>query len=435
MRDVDDTPMNDASTATAAPAAPQDVPVSSYGKKAVLASSIGYAMDGFDLLILGFALSAITAELHLSNGEAGSLATITLFGAVLGGLVFGVLADRIGRVKVLTYSVVFFAVFTGLTALADSYTEFAVYRFLAGVGIGGEFGVGMTLAAEAWPTRKRARATALVGLGWQAGVLLAALISAPVLTHWGWRGLFLLGALPAVVAVVFRSRLREPETFTEHRSRQAARTAETRTTARVSLRLLVADAKTARATAGVLVLTSVQNFGYYGIMIWLPTYLSKEFGYSLTKSGLWTAVTVVGMAAGGLVFGQLADRMGRRRAFWIFQFGSAVSVLVYSQLTSGWALMVGGAVMGAFANGMIGGYGALMAELYPTEVRATAQNVLFNLGRAVGGFAPVVVALAAASVGFGTAIALLAIIYVVDMAAMLLIPERNATPLNAGSGL
>ncbi|MEV4331000.1 MFS transporter [Streptomyces sp. NPDC049597] len=429
MRDIDEAPLNATPPGDAARSAPpEDGPVSTYGKKAVLASSIGYAMDGFDLLILGFALSAITAELHLGNGEAGSLATITLFGAVLGGLLFGVLADRIGRVKVLTYSVCFFAVFTGLTALADGYTEFAVYRFLAGVGIGGEFGVGMTLAAEAWPARKRARATALVGVGWQAGVLLAALVSAPVLTHWGWRGLFLLGALPAVVAVVFRSRLHEPEAFTEHRAALAARRAQA-AKARVPLRLLVADATTTRATAGVLVLTSVQNFGYYGIMIWLPTYLSAEFGYSLTKSGLWTAVTVVGMAAGGLVFGQVADRLGRRRAFWMFQFGSAVSVLVYSQLTSGWALLVGGAIMGAFANGMIGGYGALMAELYPTEVRATAQNVLFNLGRAVGGFAPVVVALAAESVGFGTAIAMLAVIYVIDMAAMLLIPERSATPL------
>ncbi|MFE2644601.1 MFS transporter [Streptomyces nigra] len=422
MRDADAISVSDDAATKTAAGPPQNTAVSRYGKKAVIASSLGYAMDGFDLLILGFALSAITADLHLSDSEAGSLATVTLFGAVLGGLFFGVLADRIGRVKVLTYSVIFFAVFTGLTAVADSYTQFAVFRFLAGVGIGGEFGVGMTLAAEAWPARKRARATALVGVGWQAGVLMAALVSAPVLTHFGWRGLFLLGAVPALVAVVFRSRLHEPAAFTQQRAGRAAGK-----TPKVPVRMLVADAETTRATAGVLVLTSVQNFGYYGIMIWLPTYLAKEFGYSLTKSSLWTAVTVLGMAVGGLLFGHLADHIGRRRAFWTFQFGSAVSVLAYSQLTTGWALMVGGAIMGAFANGMIGGYGALMADLYPTEVRATAQNVLFNLGRAVGGFAPVAVAMVAASIGFASAIALLAVIYVIDMAAMLLIPDRRAT--------
>ncbi|NEC68456.1 MFS transporter [Streptomyces sp. SID9727] len=402
--------------------AAQEEKVSPYAKKAVVASSLGYAMDGFDLLILGFSLSAISADLSLGDTQAGSLATITLFGAVLGGVVFGILADRIGRVKMLTYSVVFFAVFTGLTALAHSFAEIAVYRFLAGIGIGGEFGIGMTLAAEAWPARKRARATAWVGLGWQAGVLVAALVSAPVLGLWGWRGLFLLGALPAVIAIVFRSRLHEPEKFVAYKASRQNKP-------KASLRLLVADGRTTRTTIGVLVLTSVQNFGYYGIMIWLPTYLADRFDYSLTKSSAWTAVTVVGMGVGIFVFGQLADRIGRRRSFWAFQFGAAASVLIYSQLVSPWALLIGGAVMGAFANGMIGGYGALIAELYPTSVRSTAQNVLFNIGRAVGGLAPVAVAMAADEVGLSMAIGLLTVIYVLDMAAMFLIPEQRAQEL------
>jgi benzoate transport len=428
MPDPDEVVTTTAGLRTARPAAGlssvagASAAVSGYARKAVLASCIGYAMDGFDLLILGFALPAISAELHLDKTEAGSLATITLFGAVLGGVVFGMLADRIGRARVLTYSVVFFAVFTALTAVAHGYSEIALFRFLAGVGIGGEYGIGMTLAAEAWPARKRARATSMVGLGWQAGVLAAALISAPVLSHWGWRGLFLIGLLPALAAAAFRSRLPEPETFASLKASQSPMP-------RFPLRMLVSDRATARASLGILVLTSVQNFGYYGIMTWLPTYLSERFGYSLTKSSVWTAVTVIGMAAGILMFGQLADRIGRRKSFWIFQAGAAVSVLAYSQLMSPWALLAGGAVMGAFANGMIGGYGALTAELYPTAVRSTAQNVLFNLGRAVGGLAPVVVAVIAAHRGFATAIGLLAVLYVLDMAAMLLIPDRHSREL------
>ncbi len=392
-----------------------------YARKAVLASAVGYGLDGFDLLILGFALSGISASLGLNKPEAASLATITLLGAVLGGMAFGILSDYLGRVKVLTWSIVLFAVFTGLTALSHNYTEIAVFRFMAGLGIGGEFGIGMTLAAEAWPARMRARATSLVGLGWQAGVLVAALVSGPVIAAFGWRALFVIGIIPAFIAFVFRRTVAEPPKFQAERAKHLSKA--------FPLRLLVADGPTTRASLGLFVLTSVQNFGYYGIMIWLPTYLATRFHYSITRSSLWTAVTVVGMGAGIYVFGQLADRIGRRPSFWIFQAGAIVSVLAYSRMTTATGLLVGGAIMGIFINGMLGGYGALMAELYPTRARATAQNVLFNLGRAVGGFGPVVVAVIAIRHGFAFAIALLAAIYVLDMIAMLVIPERRGAEL------
>ena len=140
------------------------------------------------------------------------------------------------------------------------------------------------------------------------------------------------------------------------------------------LGLLVKDAATRNISLGMLILCSVQNFGYYGLMIWLPSYLSTRFGYTLTQSALWTAVTVLGMAFGIVVFGQFADRVGRRPALFTFQAGAFVMVLVYSQLTDATALLIGGAIMGMFVNGMLGGYGALLSELYPTEARATARQ-------------------------------------------------------------
>lgn len=411
---------------TEATVAEQEQPVAEeqvdrYARKAIIASTAGYAMDGFDLLILGFSLAAISASLGLGDTEAASLTSITLWGAVTGGLVFGILSDYFGRVRLLAWSIVVFAVFTGLTAVAQDYTQIAIFRFIAGIGLGAEFGIGMTLAAEAWPARLRARATSYVALGWQAGVLAAALLSPLIINAWGWRALFAIGAIPAMVAFFLRRSLEEPDIFLEH---NAARTGE-----RLPIRLLFKDSITTRASIGMLILTSVQNFGYYGIMIWLPTYLSEQFGFSLTKSGTWVAVTVLGMALGIFVFGIIADRIGRRPAFWLFQAGAVISVLMYSQLTSPLTLLVGGAVMGVFVNGMLGGYGALMAELYPTAVRATAQNVLFNIGRGVGGFGPVWMALIASSHGFPVAIALLASIYVLDMGAMLLIPERRGAAL------
>jgi len=238
----------------------------------------------------------------------------------------------------------------------------------------------------------------------------------------GWRGMFAVGVLPAVAAFFIRHGLEEPERYVA-KVQQAGRHAS-------SLRMLVIDGPTARISLGMAILCGVQNFGYYGVMIWLPNYLGSRFHYGLTQSAVWTAVTIVGMGVGIYAFGQIADRVGRRPAFLGYMLGAAVMVVLYSRLTDAGALLVAGAVMGFFVNGMLGGYGALMSELYPTVARATAQNVLFNIGRAIGGFGPVAVAAIAVSYGFETAIALLAVIYLLDMLALwLLIPERRGSAL------
>ena len=363
--------------------------VNSYGWKALLGSAVGYAMDGFDLLILGFMLSAISADLGLTPAQGGSLVTWTLVGAVFGGIVFGALSDKYGRVRVLTWTIILFAVFTGLCALAQGYWDLLIYRTIAGIGLGGEFGIGMALAAEAWPARHRAKAASYVALGWQVGVLGAAWLTPLLLPQSRWA-----------------SKLE-------------------------SFKLLVKDKATAKVSLGVVILTSVQNFGYYGIMIWMPNFLSKQLGFSLTKSGVWTAVTVCGMMAGIWIFGRLADHIGRKPSFLLFQAGAVVSIIAYSQLTEPNTMLIAGAFLGMFVNGMMGGYGALMAEAYPTQARATAQNVLFNLGRAVGGFGPVAVGAVVSAYSFQTAIAFLAVIYVIDMlATVCLVPELKGKELH-----
>lgn len=411
----------EARTIPAASASANPAEVTSYSWKALTGSALGYAMDGFDLLILGFMLAAISADLHLGPGEAGSLVTWTLIGAVAGGIIFGALSDYYGRIRVLTWTIVLFAVFTGLCAFAQGYWDLLVYRTIAGIGLGGEFGIGMALAAEAWPARHRARVSSYVALGWQAGVLAAALVTPFLLPHIGWRGMFLVGVIPALVAWFVRSHLHEPEVF--------VRSIENKGKSR-AFKLLVKDVKTTKVSVGIAILCSVQNFGYYGIMIWMPSYLAKQMGFNLTKSAMWTSVTIIGMAIGIWVFGHLADRIGRKPSFLLFQAGAVVMVLVYSQLTDPITMLWAGALMGVFVNGMLGGYGALMSEAYPTEARATAQNTLFNIGRAVGGFGPVVVGGLAVMYSFQTAIALLAAIYVIDMiATIFLIPELKGVEL------
>jgi MFS family permease len=394
----------------------------SEANKALLGSTLGYAMDGFDLLILGFMLRVIASDLGFGPAQGATLVTATLIGAVIGGIVFGMLSDRMGRVRVLTWTILLFAVFTGMCALAQGYWDLLIYRTIAGIGLGGEFGIGMALVAEVWPASKRARVSSYVGLGWQLGVFAAAIVTPMLLPVIGWRGMFAIGILPAIAAYFIRYNLHEPDVFVE-------RTAGAPTTS-LPINLLVKDVATTKISIGMVILCSVQNFGYYGVMIWLPNYLSSRFGFGLAQSATWTAVTIAGMAVGIFVFGHVADRLGRRPAFITYMLGAAIMVVVYSQLTDPTALLIGGAVMGLFVNGMLGGYGALMSELYPTTARATAQNVLFNVGRAIGGLGPIVVSAVAVAYGFDTAIALLALLYIADMLAfLLLIPDRRGAEL------
>lgn len=389
----------------------------------MVAAISGYAMDGFDLLILGFMLSAISTDLGLNASQAGSLVTWTLIGSVVGGIVFGHLSDRFGRVRMLSLTILMFAVFTGLCAIAQGYYDLLIYRALAGMGLGGEFGIGMAMIAEVWPAAKRNRASAFVGIGWQLGVLAAAFITPFLLSIIGWRGMFLVGLFPAVASYFIRHDTSEPEQFTREHKVKGELSFSNR------LCLLIKDRQTAKTSLGIFILCAVQNFGYYGLMIWMPSYLANKLGFSLTASGNWTAVTVIGMIIGIWLFGFLADHFARWKIFLIYQIGAFIMVAQYAQLQDPTALLICGAIMGLFVNGMIGGYGALISDNFPPHVRATAQNVLFNLGRGVGGFGPLVIGFFVKEWSFYAALCLLASIYLLDIIATLwLIPKHNQTP-------
>lgn len=394
--------------------------------KIMWASIIGYAMDGLDVLILSFAMAAIVSEFGLTLGEGGLIATYTLIGTVLGGYLFGIFADYFGRVHTFSLTIIIFSIFTGACAFADNVTHLNILRFLAGLGLGGEYGIGMTLVSETWPAAKRARATAGVAMGWQAGAVLAAILATVVLPDYGWRGLFLVGVVPALLAAWARHGIKEPPMWVKRKEMKkelAARKerGETLTAEeeeqleeakKFPLAHLFASPSKTVTTLSLTVMTSVQNFGYYGIMVWLPMILLKEHGLTTKSMSGWMIVTVIGMIAGIYVFGYLCDRLGRKIPYLIFYICAAAMVYIYVNLGTPVALLFGGAFLGFFCNGMMAGYGTLLSENYTTDARSTAQNFIFNTGRAVGGFAPAIIGALAQSHGFSAAFALLSCVYV-----------------------
>src|SRR5699024_2099190 len=238
------------------------------------AAGVGYMLDGLDLMVLSFTLPLIISGLSLNTVEGGALSTITMIGAVVGGIFFGVLADIYGRVKVFSWTVILFSVFTGAAALSVGFWDFAVYRFLAGLGLGGEFGIGMTLVAESWPKKKRSRATSGVAIGFQVGIILASLTTAIIAPFVGWRGVFLVGVMPAIVGCWVRKGLKEPEVWKKNQAKKGSDKTER------PIKEIFSSPKQTGVAIGLITMCGVQNFGFYGVMTWVPTALANELGFS-----------------------------------------------------------------------------------------------------------------------------------------------------------
>lgn len=384
-----------------------------YRKKTVVASVAGLTLEGMDIMFISFAMTMIIAEFNIDLATGGLISSITNIGMLLGGIIFGVLADKYGRVKVFTYTIILFAIGTALTGVATSIEQVYVYRFIAGLGAGGEYGIGMALVAEAWPKNKQGRASSYVSVGAQYGVILAALLSAVILPTLGWRALFFIGVLPVIFAFIVRKNLHEsPEWLASQKN-------ESNMQKKGKLAQLFATPRVTMTTLSLILMATVQIAGYNGLMIWLPSMLQKSQGLSVSSSALWTISTAVGMIIGMLTFGRFMDRFGAKRAFGIFLLASACAVFLYSFATGAVAILMGGAIVGFFSNGMFAGYGALISSFYPVQIRSTATNTIFNFGRAIGGFSPIFVGYILQSYDMTVVMIYLAALYGISFMAML----------------
>lgn len=382
------------------------------------AAQLGWMLDAMDVMLYAFALTAVAAEFGLSGSQSGAVASAVLVTSGLGGGLFGYLADRYGRVRSLVWSIVAYSLFTGLTATASSLAELVLWRALVGFGLGGEWAAGSVLVAESWPSEHRGKAIGFMQAGWAIGYILAALLAAAILPRYGWRALFAIGVLPALAAVwVFRN-VPEPRIWREREQRPSLRVPITRTFLTATL------------------LTTTILFAYWGLFTWIPAYLASPIesggaGMGVVRSSGWIVPMQIGAFFGYVSFGFLADRFGRRPVFLTFVLAAAALVPAYGMLGRNTAaLMALGPLIGFFGHGYFSVFGALLAELFPASIRAMAQGLCYNIGRAAGGAAaPLVIGAAADRYGIGSALALTSVFFVAGALLMLFLRETKGAEL------
>jgi len=389
--------------------------------KTLAAAQFAWMLDAMDVMLYAFALTAIRDEFHLSSAAAGAMASATLLASAFGGGLFGVLADRIGRARALVYSILIYSGFTGLTATAASVATLLVWRALVGLGMGGVWSAGSVLVAESWPAQHRGKAAGFMQSGWAVGYILAALLAAALMPRWGWRPLFAAGVAPALLAVWILARIEEPRRNVETRRRGEAGRPWTRATLR---RMGLASS-----------VTSCVLFAYWGLFTWMPGYLSTPIarggaGMSIVQSSGWIVPMQIGAFFGYTLFGFLADRFGRRPVFLTFVLAAAVLVPIYGQ----WGrhrtvLMLMGPLIGFFGHGYFSVFGAMLAELFPAAIRATAQGLCYNIGRAASALAPFTIGALADRFGIGSALAFTSVFFAAGGALIFLLPETRGEEL------
>lgn len=391
-------------------------------RRALLAASLGWALDAFDVMLYALVLSALLADVSISTATAGFLGSLTLIASGIGGVLFGTIADRVGRRPAMIMSILVYSVFTAACGFAQSVWQLGVFRFLLGLGMGGEWTSGAAIVSETWPDRHRGKAVAIMQSSWAVGYALAALVAAAMLSTVGWRGVFFVGVLPALATLWIQRGVPESEVWLRaRRESPTARSASIRD---------VFSGRFAATTALLTLLSTATIFAYWGLNLWVPAYLSLPIERGgLALGTAWTTFLVVTMQTGtffGYVsFGYIADAIGRRKTFVAYLLIAAALTLVYSATRNVWLLLGLGPLVAFFGTGFFSGFGVVTAEIYPTSVRAVAQGFTFNVGRLASAAAPFLVGSMAEQHGFGVAFATLAGALLIGAATWIWLPETR----------
>jgi MFS family permease len=376
---------------------------SSEQKRTLIAASLGWMLDSMDVMLYTLVLGQLQRDLHLSAAMAGAMMSVTLLSAAFGGIAFGWFADHSGRTCALMYSVLIYSVFTAACGLSHTATELMICRVLLGLGMGGEWASGAALVAETWPEQHRGKALALVQSSWAVGYALGALVVAIVMPRFGWRPVFFVGIIPAVLTLWFRRGLRESEAWIRERKIP-------------SFRRLNSPSQLFRGTLGrsLLICTTMNSatlFAYWGLFTWVPRFLSMPAaeggrGLSIVKTSAWTIAIQAGTFLGYVIFGYLADRFSRKFTYIGYLVMASLMVPLFVFVRNPNALLLIGPLVGFFGTGYYSGFSVITSELFPTALRGSAMGLAYNTGRILSAAAPYLIGRVSESSGLSAALTL-----------------------------
>jgi MFS family permease len=394
-------------------------------RRALVAASLGWMLDSFDVMLWAMVLAALMPDLGLTKTTAGLLGSLTLVASAAGGLVFGLAADRFGRRKALMASILIYSIFTAACGLATGVAMLAVFRVCLGLGMGGEWASGAALVSETWPAEHRGKALGIVQSSWAVGYAAAAAVAALALPLWGWRGVFFVGVVPAFFTLWIQRRVNEPEIWRTARAKAPS--------GRAGFGEIFGRERL-RVTWLITLMNACTMFGWWGFNLWLPAYLSMPAGQGGIGLGARSMSALVifmqaGMWLGYVSFGFISDRLGRKRSYIGFLVAAAAFMLLYARTRDPRVLFALGPFVAFFGTGYFTGFGALTAEIYPTSVRATAQGLTYNAGRIVSAAAPFAVGSLAQTKGFGFAFTVIAAAFLAAAALWSGIPETRGRTL------
>ena len=370
----------------------------------------GWVFDFYDLMLFSFLLVPIKRDLGLSDPQLSLLLGASLASTAVGGLIFGWLADRLGRKRVLSLTILTYSIGTFFCGVSTGLWLLLIFRVVTGLGVGGEWATGQTLVGETFPARMRARFAAVMQTGAPVGIALAAVVGAFVEpffersfgSSWGWRACFLLSVLPALLVIVIRGFMPESDIWEEWQ-----RHPERRVTAGLDfLVLLRQDRRIRRLFLLGLFLAVTDMSAYWFTYSWMPKYLYDQLHFSMARSGIWMLVTQAGGLLGYLSFGLVADWKGRRIAYTVYSLLWAVGLF---SVTWFWNSILALPALALFLMFLVGvgtgnfsGYGPIFTELFPTRIRNTAMGTAFNLARGVQFFTPLIITWVASRTWLGT---------------------------------
>lgn len=417
-------------------------------RRALAASTLGWMLDGMDITLYAMVLAELMRELSLSKGQAGLLASLTLVASAAGGILFGFVADRLGRRFALMASIIVYSIFTAACGLSHGLLELAIFRCLLGLGMGGEWGAGAALVAETWRPEHRAKALGIMQSGYAVGYALAALINWLILPRFGWRAVFFAGLLPALLTLWIQRRVEESPLWVEKKSELGRRGSEfgVRDSRTEDKSLPTRNPNTESRTPLLskqhlpnvlitLLMNSAALFGWWGLFTWIPPYLALPAaqggkGLSVAASSLWIVVMQVGMWIGYVSFGFVSDALGRKKTYAGYLLLAALLVPFYAQAGSVAMLLALGPLLAFFGTGHFTGFGIIASELFPTSFRGLAMGLTYNFGRAISAAAPWAIGALASRFGFASAFWLSAAAFLIAGILSMGLPETRARTLD-----